>query len=423
MKLPMPSSVPTIRLLFGAALALLATCEAFAQDRFATVCQIKGQVTATSQTSPESRELHRGDAVFVGERIHATNTSEAVLKTDDAGVIAIRPNTTFLVEKFAARGFVTDSQSVRILSGALRMISGWIGMRKKDNVRIVTPSATVGIRGTDHEPFVITAETAMELDQPEGTYDKVFSGGTTLQTDAGAVSVDPGKVGYAPVIRKTKQRALLTALMPTLLERVPRFYVPGAFDDQLETLAKESMKEAIQSGRIPSTSLLPDTSAPAPVAAPAPAVAPTSVAPASPPAATSNTDCNAKQIANLWLAELDKALIARNGDAFMQKFSADATVSARIRTSSGASTDLSFSRAELADSTMKSLAELQEFSTSRPVVTGKDSEHCRKLHVESITIERGVRGGASYRLESLEKYDLELVDGKWLAVRALTEQR
>jgi hypothetical protein len=393
------------------------------QSRFASVYQIRGVVSASNASSNSTRELRSGDVVYVGEVIRASASGEAVLKTDDAGVIAVRPNAIFAVEKFAAMGNASDGQSLRILSGALRLITGWVGMIKKDSYRITTPSATVGIRGTDHEPFVLTPEMAANLDQPEGTYDKVISGGTVLQSPVGEVAVDAGKVGFAPVVRARRQRALLTALMPALLDRVPQFYVPGAFDDQLEALAKRSMEEAIQSGRVAHA----EANA-ASVLSPAQALPPAvpALLPAVPDrAAPSNTDpaCPAKQIADQWLTELDGTIAHRNSQAFVQKFSASARVTARIRKMDGATVELQFNRQELAESTLRALADLEQFATRRPVSTARDSDNCTRLHVESVTIESGVRSGTAYRLESLEKYDLELSDGRWLAVRAVTEQR
>jgi hypothetical protein len=411
-------------------LSHVAQAQTAGQSRFASVYQIHGVVTASNASSNSTRELRAGDVVYVGEVIRASASSEAVLKTDDAGVIAVRPNAIFAIEKFAAKGNASDGQSLRILSGALRLITGWVGKIKKDSYRITTPSATVGIRGTDHEPFVLTAEMAVNLEQPEGTYDKVISGGTVLQSPVGQVAVDAGKVGFAPVVGTRRQRALLTALMPALLDRVPQFYVPGAFDDQLEALAKRSMDEAIQSGQVARAEAnaaeslaaepLQTNSAPAQTQA---THAPLAAVPEVSIQNNSNPACPAKQIADQWLAELDGAIAQRNGQAFVQKFSPLARVTARIRKMDGTTVELHFTREELAASTLQALANLEQFASRRPVSSARDSDNCTRLHVEAVTIESGVRSGTPYRLESLEKYDLELSEGRWLAVRAVTEQR
>jgi hypothetical protein len=392
---------------------------ALAEDRFATVFQVRGVVNARAQGATATRALHVGDVVYVGDRVQASSTGEAVLKTDDAGVIAIRPNAIFVVEKYAAKGLATDGQTISILRGALRMISGWLSSTNKENYRLTTPAATVGIRGTDHEPFVISTEMSVDMDQPEGTYDKVISGGTIIQSPVGEVAVDPGKVGFAPIVEKQRERALLTVLMPKILDRVPTFYVPGAFDDQLEALARKSMEEAVKSGRIPKAT---PSSAPPPAPQRTQPAAPPAAAPVLPPS-TDSAGCRAKQIATQWLAELDGAIQARNAAGFVQKFAADAAITASIRRTDGGATELNFTRNELAESTFKALADLEQFSSRRPAVSARDVGGCTKLHVEAVTIESGVRSGQSYRLESLEKYDIELQGGTWIAVKAVTEQR
>src|SRR5258706_6130866 len=76
--------------------------------RFAIVERIRGEVTATAGEDGPTRTLRERDAVYVGERIHAVGSSEAVLKTGDAGFIAIRPQAEFVAEQFAAEGESTD---------------------------------------------------------------------------------------------------------------------------------------------------------------------------------------------------------------------------------------------------------------------------------------------------------------------------
>ena len=208
--------------------------------RFATVFRIRGDLTASGSGS--ERKLREGDVVYVGEKLRAPALAEAVLKTDDAGMLAVRPSTEFVAERFAAEDKPTDSFTVRLVTGSLRVISGWISRTNRSGNSIVTPSATIGIRGTDHEPYVLSAELAAATANNEGTYDKVNRGGTTLQVGDNKLDIDAGRVGFvrapAPPPKEDKSgfrpRALLTILMPVLLDKVPDFYVPGAFDAELD---------------------------------------------------------------------------------------------------------------------------------------------------------------------------------------------
>ncbi|MBP8053628.1 MAG: hypothetical protein KAY39_02140, partial [Burkholderiaceae bacterium] len=85
--------------------------------RFATVHKITGTVQAANGSATHKRDLKAGDTVYVGEHIRAGANGEAVLRTDDAGVIAVRPNAAFSMEQFSAEGDTKDSLSLRIFAG------------------------------------------------------------------------------------------------------------------------------------------------------------------------------------------------------------------------------------------------------------------------------------------------------------------
>ena len=72
-----------------------------------------------------------------------------------------------------------DASALRLFSGALRAISGWIGKHQADRVLIRTATATIGIRGTDHEAMVIAPG---DPTGAPGTYDKVNAGSTFIFT-------------------------------------------------------------------------------------------------------------------------------------------------------------------------------------------------------------------------------------------------
>jgi hypothetical protein len=221
-------------------LAALIVAPAPAADEpapFATVWRLRGDLRAAGPAGAE-RSLREGDSVRVGERLRAAATGEAVLKTADAGYLAVRPGAEFVAERFAAEGGPGDNLTLRLVSGGLRIITGWIGRLNRAGHRVVTPTATIGIRGTDHEPYVVSAELARTLSQRAGTYDKVNRGGTTLEVDGNAIDIDTGKVGFVRAATPYKSRALMTLLLPVLLDKVPDFYVPGAFDAELDALAE-----------------------------------------------------------------------------------------------------------------------------------------------------------------------------------------
>ena len=129
-----------------------------ASQRFASVLRIRGNVNAVDPRNGQSRALREGDPVLVGEQVKADSTGEAILRTDDAGFVALRPGGVFIAESYSAQGNASDNMSLRVVVGALRIVTGWIGTTNRAGARVLTPTATIGIRGTDHEPVVMTVE-------------------------------------------------------------------------------------------------------------------------------------------------------------------------------------------------------------------------------------------------------------------------
>ncbi|MDP3537803.1 MAG: hypothetical protein Q8S26_03775 [Azonexus sp.] len=385
---------------------------------FANVWRVRGEVLASGKLGVP-RKLREGSPVYVGEQIRASSTGEAVLRTADAGIVAVRPGAEFVPERFAAEGKSTDRQILRLITGSLRLISGWIGQLNHPDHRVITPSATIGIRGTDHEPYVLPPEMATAVYRP-GTYDKVNRGATSLEANGGNLLIDQGRVGFArdPNATAPRTRALITLLLPTLLAKVPDFYVPGAFDAELdrysETADNQSQKqlESRQSGA--------KRPAPEKMAAAAPAEAE--------PAIAAPVGCNPRAIGDYWLGSLDRAIARRDLKTILGLFAPDVVARATIRSSDNKTSTLDFNRDELVQSTLSSIANLKDYQQRRISVeaslpNGETEATCQRLDVKSLVIEQGLMDGKPYRFESTEQYRLEMRNGEWLATQAETTQR
>jgi len=388
-------------MLMGAALpiqsALAAEAAAANPDagkRFATVLRVRGEVVATG--GGKERALREGDAVHVGERVRAPALAEAVLKTEDAGFLAIRPNTDFVAERYAAEDKPTDNFTVRLFTGSLRLVTGWLGRTNRAGSKVVTPTATIGIRGTDHEPYVLSAELATSTSNREGTYDKVNRGGTTMEVGENKLDIDAGRVGFVRAAggKGFKERALLTILMPVLLDKVPNFYVPGEFDPELDKLseaADQDSQRALEQRR----------KGAAPVAR-----------------------CEAGKLAKAWLKQLDGAIVKRDAKAIVGLFASDVAVRANVKDKDGALTGVDLSRDEMAQSTVAAMKGLSNYKQRRVTTDAAvEGEGCARIAVKSVVIEQGRQSGKPYRFEAVEDYVLESRDGKWLAVKAVTTQK
>lgn len=406
------------------------------EQRFGTVWLIRGEVTAGPGDSVAKRLLREGDPVYVGETVQATNVSEAVLRTEDLGVLAIRPGAKVIVERFVAEGRRTDQFLLRLVTGGLRIITGWIGRTNRADHRVVTATATIGIRGTDHEPFAMPPGLADTLNQNAGTYNKVNRGSTTIEANGNRVDVDPGRVGFAPAVSKIRLRGLLTVLLPTLLDSIPDFFVPGEFDEELDRLSTAIEADALRALKERGwTDVDPPTDAP-PVPPEHTSDVPDTPQPSTatvPPQITGSTNkpvtdpCDADAIAREWLTAFDAAVMQRAAQAMLRLFSNDAVIRANIRQSDGSIVSVDFNRNQLAQSAIAAMERLTEYQQRRPsteaFVVDADSRQCRRIRVRSLNIEQGRQAGQPYRFEALEEYMLEQRDGVWYAVSAVTTQR
>ena len=103
--------------------------------------------------------LQKGAEINEGDRIVTADRASAQIKMVDGGFIAIRPNTDmgFDTYRYSGKEDGTENAIVSLLQGGFRTITGVIGRTNKQNYLVKTVTATIGIRGTDHEPMVILA--------------------------------------------------------------------------------------------------------------------------------------------------------------------------------------------------------------------------------------------------------------------------
>jgi len=369
--------------------------------RYGTIWRIRGNVSAINPTTGRTRPLLQDDLVYVGERITAATRGEAVILTDDAGMIAVRGNTEFTAEGFEARGRNTDRMALRLLKGSLRVITGWVGLVHRDGYKLSTPTATIGIRGTDHETFVLTAEQAESLPHEAGSYDKVNRGGTVLSNAVGKVEIAPGRVGFARDIGDAGEtnRSLLTLLLPTLLERIPDFYVGGSFDQELDqysekadTLIQQKLDEARRQAGI------------------------------------SGAGCIGEPAALDWLARFDEAVKQRSVEGVLRLFAEDAKIQATVMDSKGATLTSNFSHEEFARSVSAAASSLEDYQQRRlsvetELLEPKAGQVCQPIKIRSEVVEQGKLGGRPYQLKSEEEHILELRGSQWLAVDSRTTQK
>lgn len=148
----------------------------------------------------QARNAAKNTVVNEGDTLLTGKTGAMHIRMNDAGFIAMRPDTRLTVQSFIWNGKEDGAERsiLSLLRGGFRTITGVIGRRSGENYRVSTPTATIGIRGTDHEPHYIAppAPGAAALGEP-GTYNKVNVGATFIRNDSGTVELGPNQAGFA----------------------------------------------------------------------------------------------------------------------------------------------------------------------------------------------------------------------------------
>jgi len=133
-----------------AAVALLAPLFGFAQG---TVQFLSGTLSV-QQPDGSVKVLAERSSVSVGDVITTQRDSYAQLRFNDGGQVTLRPETQVKIEAYAYEEGrpERDTFAMQLFKGGLRSLTGLIGKRtnNRNAYRMVTSTATIGIRGTDY---------------------------------------------------------------------------------------------------------------------------------------------------------------------------------------------------------------------------------------------------------------------------------
>ncbi len=112
------------------------------------------QGVATVQTSNQTQIAGPGAAVNQGDTITTAPNSYTVVKMADGTRMTVRPDSKLVVTTYDYRPSESGSSGSMVFSllrGGMRAITGLIPKRDTNAARVITPTATVGIRGTDFD--------------------------------------------------------------------------------------------------------------------------------------------------------------------------------------------------------------------------------------------------------------------------------
>lgn len=152
-------------------------------------------------------DIKRGMTVNVGDTIETSASGQVQIRMNDNGLISIRPSSQFKIKDFKysgseGAGSDDDKSYFQLLKGGFRSITGAVGETNKKAYKVVTPVATIGIRGTDYSARLCEGDCA----RGDGLYVGVWRGGVNLSNEAGVLNVDAGQFGYVPDMNSAGQQ-------------------------------------------------------------------------------------------------------------------------------------------------------------------------------------------------------------------------
>lgn len=132
--------------------------------------QTAGEVEFTrgvgfAQTAGQTaRVLGKGLSLKEGDRLTTSEGGTAIIKLQDGTRMTVRPNSEMVIQHYQFKDAAAPDNSMvmQLLKGGFRAITGLISKSSADAARVVTKTATIGIRGTDFDARVCTSECRSE---------------------------------------------------------------------------------------------------------------------------------------------------------------------------------------------------------------------------------------------------------------------
>lgn len=209
--------MPRLIALFTALLLALVAGRVLAQAAY--VHELTGRATATVGTA--QRALSTGDTVESGATVTTAEQSRAVLKFEDGQIISLAERSTFRIVdyRYNKERVRESSATFSLLAGAMRFVTGVIGSTNPASVRMQTPTATMGIRGTDGVISIEAVTQAVTL--------AVTAGQVAITTAQGTQNVGAGNFADAQPNQAPRSPGPIAQATPAVQAALSGFAAQG----------------------------------------------------------------------------------------------------------------------------------------------------------------------------------------------------
>ena len=153
-----------------------------------------------------------GSLVGAGDTIVTGTDGRAQIRFSDGSLVSLQPRSEFRIDDYRfdmaqQRGFFS------LVRGALRTISGAVGKRDPADYRMTTPTATIGIRGTEFLVEETVCTPACHPGRTAGLRVAVSAGRVVVYNAAGSIEVPAGSATY---VADSSQAPMPTSERPTM---------------------------------------------------------------------------------------------------------------------------------------------------------------------------------------------------------------
>lgn len=139
---------------------LLAAGAAEAGEPAGQIKRMQGEVTVVR--NQQVIVATPGFEVEAKDRLRTGKDGSVGMTTTDNSLISLGPNSQLVIDQYAFNQQSQDGNiAVRFLKGSFAVISGLLAKAQPAKAKFATPTATIGIRGTE---FVVKIELPAELE-------------------------------------------------------------------------------------------------------------------------------------------------------------------------------------------------------------------------------------------------------------------
>lgn len=144
--------------------------------------------------------LAAGANIESGDTLRTGATSNAQVRLTDGSIVALRPQTEFRLDdyRFAGKADGGEKGFFSLVKGGFRTITGLIGKANRDNYKVTTPTAAIGIRGTDYALVHCAGDCANSdgTRAKDGLYGSVMDGRINAANEGGGKDFGRGDAFY-----------------------------------------------------------------------------------------------------------------------------------------------------------------------------------------------------------------------------------